>query len=113
MPRALLQPLAATDLSGGANFPYMLRAGGSLSARFPVLPVRVTYVGRTRLGVVLPAVRWAPLGSAQVWEAGAEHGLVGAGYEAIDSLRLEKGYRVWGADITPEESPLAAGLGGG
>ena len=33
------------------------------------------------------------------------------GYRAIDSLRLEKGYRVWGADITPDDTPLEAGLG--
>ncbi len=33
------------------------------------------------------------------------------GYRAIDSLRLEKGYRVWGADITPDETPYEAGLG--
>jgi 4-methylaminobutanoate oxidase (formaldehyde-forming) len=37
--------------------------------------------------------------------------MVAGGYKAIDSLRLEKGYRVWGADITPEDSPFEAGLG--
>jgi len=36
---------------------------------------------------------------------------VAGGYKAIDSLRLEKGYRVWGADITPDDTPLEAGLG--
>jgi 4-methylaminobutanoate oxidase (formaldehyde-forming) len=46
-----------------------------------------------------------------LWEAGRGYGLVAAGYKAIDSLRLEKGYRVWGADITPEETPFEAGLG--
>ena len=46
-----------------------------------------------------------------LWEAGGEHGLVAGGYKAIDSLRLEKGYRVWGADITPEDTPYEAGLG--
>jgi 4-methylaminobutanoate oxidase (formaldehyde-forming) len=45
-----------------------------------------------------------------VWESGREHGLVAGGYKAIDSLRLEKGYRVWGADITPDENPYEAGL---
>ena len=43
--------------------------------------------------------------------AGREHGLVAGGYKAIDSLRLEKGYRVWGADITPDDTPYEAGLG--
>jgi 4-methylaminobutanoate oxidase (formaldehyde-forming) len=46
-----------------------------------------------------------------LWEGGRPHGLVAGGYKAIDSLRLEKGYRVWGADITPEDSPFEAGLG--
>jgi 4-methylaminobutanoate oxidase (formaldehyde-forming) len=45
-----------------------------------------------------------------LWAAGREHGVLAAGYKAIDSLRLEKGYRVWGADITPEDTPLEAGL---
>jgi 4-methylaminobutanoate oxidase (formaldehyde-forming) len=37
--------------------------------------------------------------------------VVAGGYRAIDSLRLEKGYRVWSSDITPEENPYEAGLG--
>ena len=47
----------------------------------------------------------------QLIEAGEPHGLVPAGYRAIDSLRLEKGFRSWGADITPDDSPLEAGVG--
>src|SRR5205085_1234574 len=47
----------------------------------------------------------------ELWAAGREHGLVAGGYRAIDSLRLEKGYRVWGADVTPDETPYEAGLG--
>jgi glycine cleavage system aminomethyltransferase T len=46
-----------------------------------------------------------------LWVAGREHGLVAGGYRAIDSLRLEKGYRVWSSDITPDENPFEAGLG--
>jgi glycine cleavage system aminomethyltransferase T len=46
-----------------------------------------------------------------IWEVGVAHGLVAGGYKAIDSLRLEKGYRLWGADITPDETPYEAGLG--
>ena len=44
-------------------------------------------------------------------EAGKPHGIANAGYRAIESLRLEKGYRAWGADIGPDHSPLVAGLG--
>ena len=46
-----------------------------------------------------------------IWAGGDGQGLVAGGYKAIDSLRLEKGYRVWGADITPEDTPFEAGLG--
>ena len=76
----------------------------------PCLALRVTYVGElgwelycaTEFGLRL----WDVL-----WEAGQRHGLVAGGYKAIDSLRLEKGYRVWGSDITPDETPYEAGLG--
>jgi sarcosine dehydrogenase len=44
-------------------------------------------------------------------EAGGPFGLALAGYRAIESLRLEKGYRAWGADIGPDHTPLEAGLG--
>jgi 4-methylaminobutanoate oxidase (formaldehyde-forming) len=44
-------------------------------------------------------------------QAGKEHGIANAGYRAIESLRLEKGYRAWGSDIGPDYSPLEAGLG--
>ncbi len=106
--REILQPLTTADLSNEA-FPYM-RASEVAIGRVPCLALRVTYVGelgwelycRTEFGLAL----WDTL-----WEAGQEHGLVAGGYKAIDSLRLEKGYRVWGADITPEDTPFEAGLG--
>jgi len=44
-------------------------------------------------------------------EAGRSQGIANAGYRAIETLRLEKGYRAWGADIGPDHSPLMAGLG--
>jgi 4-methylaminobutanoate oxidase (formaldehyde-forming) len=43
--------------------------------------------------------------------AGAAHGIAPAGYRSIETLRLEKGYRAWGADITPNDNPFQAGLG--
>jgi 4-methylaminobutanoate oxidase (formaldehyde-forming) len=46
-----------------------------------------------------------------LWEAGRAFGLVAGGYRAIESLRLEKGYRVWSTDLTPETNPYEAGLG--
>ena len=46
-----------------------------------------------------------------LWDAGRAHGLVAGGYRAIEALRLEKGYRAWSSDITPDETPYEAGLG--
>src|SRR6202022_1123811 len=46
-----------------------------------------------------------------LWEAGQPDGLVAGGYRALDSLRLEKGYRYWSADIGPDYTPYEAGLG--
>ncbi len=65
---------------------------------------------RARLGALLPGrVRPRALGRDLGQRPG--HGLVAGGYKAIDSCRLEKGYRVWGADITPDDTPYEAGLG--
>jgi 4-methylaminobutanoate oxidase (formaldehyde-forming) len=106
--RALLQPLTTTDLANQA-FGYMRALELSIGA-VPCLAVRVTYVGELGWELYCPSEFGGRLWDT-VWVAGAEHGLVAGGYKAIDSLRLEKGYRVWGADITPENSPFAAGLG--
>src|SRR5829696_82723 len=63
----------------------------------PVRALRVTYVGELGWELYCPTEFGTALWRT-VWSAGAEHGLVAGGYRAIDSLRLEKGYRVWGAD---------------
>jgi 4-methylaminobutanoate oxidase (formaldehyde-forming) len=76
----------------------------------PVRALRVTYTGELGWELYCPAEFGAALWRT-LWEAGRVAGLVAGGYRAIDSLRLEKGYRVWGADITPDETPLQAGLG--
>ena len=75
----------------------------------PVRALRVTFVGELGWELYCPTEYGAGLWRA-LWEAGRPHGLVAGGYRAIDSLRLEKGYRVWAADITPDETPLEAGL---
>jgi 4-methylaminobutanoate oxidase (formaldehyde-forming) len=76
----------------------------------PCLALRVTYVGELGWELYCPMEYGLRLWDT-VWEAGRELGLVAGGYKAIDSLRLEKGYRVWGSDVTPEETPFEAGLG--
>ncbi len=106
--RDILAPLTQDDLSNDA-FPYLTGRAITLG-RIPVLALRVTYVGE--LGWELYA--HTEFGAA-LWDtlmaAGQAHGLTPAGYRAIDALRLEKGYRVWSSDITPDETPFEAGLG--
>ena len=76
----------------------------------PVRALRVTYVGELGWELYCPTEYGLGLWRA-LWEAGQPHGIVAGGYRAIDSLRLEKGYRVWGADITPDETPYEGGVG--
>jgi 4-methylaminobutanoate oxidase (formaldehyde-forming) len=70
----------------------------------------VTFVGELGFELYCPAEYGAGLWSV-LWEAGRPHDLIAGGYRAIDSMRLEKGYRVWAADITPDETPYEGGLG--
>jgi glycine cleavage system aminomethyltransferase T/glycine/D-amino acid oxidase-like deaminating enzyme len=107
MARDVLQPLATADLSNEA-FPYMSALELAVGT-VPCLALRVTYVGELGWELYCPAEYGLALWDA-LWDAGRAHRLVAGGYKAIDSLRLEKGYRVWGADITPEDTPFEAGL---
>ena len=76
----------------------------------PVNAMRVTYVGELGWELHLP-VEYAATVYTALHEAGAKHGLMNAGYRAIETLRLEKGYRAWGSDIGPDHTPDEAGLG--
>jgi glycine cleavage system T protein len=106
--RDIVQPLTKDDLSNEA-FPYLAARQITLGD-VPALALRVTYVGELGWELYAPAEYGRALWRS-LWAAGREHGLVAAGYRAIDALRLEKGYRVWSSDITPEETPYEAGLG--
>ena len=105
--RDILQPLSTADLSNDA-FRYM-RAREIDVGPVPCLALRVTYVGELGWELYCPMEFGLRLWDT-IWDAGRDHGLVAGGYKAIDSCRLEKGYRVWGADITPEDNPYEAGL---
>jgi 4-methylaminobutanoate oxidase (formaldehyde-forming) len=106
--REIVGSLTDDDLSNDA-FPYMTARQISVGA-VPVLALRVTYVGELGWELYCPTEFGLSLWDA-LWQAGQTHGLRAAGYRAIDSLRLEKGYRVWSSDITPEDTPYQAGLG--
>ena len=78
-------------------------------ANCPVLALRVTYVGELGWELHMPTDVAVTVYDA-LMAAGAEYGLANAGYRAIETLRLEKGYRAWGADIGPDHTPVEAGL---
>jgi glycine cleavage system T protein len=106
--REVLQPLTPQDL-GSEAFPYMTLRETTVG-NVPVRMLRVTYVGELGWEIYCPSEYGLGLWRA-LWEAGQPHGMLAGGYRAIDSLRLEKGYRVWGADITPDETPYEGGVG--
>jgi len=100
--RDILSHVTSDDVSNAA-FPYMTWREITING-VRVRALRVTYVGELGWEIyVAPdqALRvWDSL-----WEVGRPFGLLPVGYRAVDSLRLEKGYRYWSADITPEYSP--------
>ena len=106
--RDLLTPLTATRLTNDA-FAYLTAQSLTIGS-VPAIALRVTYVGELGWELYCPTEYGTALWDT-LWEAGAAHGLRAGGYRAIDALRVEKGYRVWSADITPEDNPYEAGLG--
>jgi len=106
--REVLAPLTPQDL-GNSAFPYMSLRETTVGD-VPVRMLRVTYVGELGWEIYCPTEYGLGLWRA-LWAAGQPHGMLAGGYRAIDSLRLEKGYRVWGADITADETPEEGGVG--
>jgi 4-methylaminobutanoate oxidase (formaldehyde-forming) len=102
--RTVLQALVPDDLSSAA-FPFGTARPISV-AGCPVLALRVTYVGELGWELHMPTEV-----AVTVYEAIMATGQVtNAGYRAIETLRLEKGYRAWGSDIGPDHTPVEAGL---
>ncbi|MGE5260511.1 MAG: GcvT family protein [Actinomycetota bacterium] len=106
--RDVLQALTDYDMSN-AGFPFG-RVKQITLANAPMRALRVTYVGELGWELHIP-VEFALRVYDAMMEEGQKHGIANAGYRAIESLRLEKGYRAWGADIGPDHSALVAGLG--
>lgn len=105
--RDVLQAVTESDVSNAA-FPYFSARQLHVGV-IPVLAVRVSYVGELGWELYCPTEYGLGLWDA-LWGAGQPHGIIAAGGGAFDSLRLEKGYRLWGADIHTEYNPLEAGL---
>jgi len=106
--REVLQAVAEADVSN-AGFPFGT-CREIMIAGAPVRALRVTYVGELGWELHVPVEATAAVYDV-LMAAGKAHGIANAGYRAIESLRLEKGYRAWGSDIGPDHTPLEAGLG--
>ena len=106
--RDILAKVTRADVSNEA-FPFGTTQVIGI-AGCPVRALRVTYVGELGWELHVP-VEYATAVYAALHEAGAPMGLVNAGYRSIETLRLEKGYRAWAADIGPDHTPDEAGLG--
>lgn len=106
--RTILESCTSDDVSH-ASFPFsQVRTIGI--AGCPVLALRITYVGELGWELHL-STEYALTVYEALHKAGKAHGLRNAGYRAIETLRLEKGYRAWSSDIGPDHTPDEAGLG--
>jgi sarcosine dehydrogenase len=106
--RTILRLLTSDDV-GNEAFPFATFRTIDVAGR-RVRALRVTYVGELGWELHVP-IEDAVIVYDALMAAGGAHGLVNAGYRAIESCRLEKGYRAWGSDIGPDHTPIEAGLG--
>jgi len=105
--RSFLQSVTDADLADAAfSFGSVKQIDVGYAT---VTALRMTYVGELGWELYVPT-EFAGHVYETLTTAGAAHDLKHAGYHALDSLRLEKGYRHWGHDITDEDTPLQAGL---
>ncbi|MGO9038478.1 MAG: GcvT family protein [Steroidobacteraceae bacterium] len=106
--RELLQSMTPDDMSDGA-FPFatsrVIELGYAL-----VRASRITFVGELGWELYVPTEFMQGVYD-ELAAAGVRHGMVHAGYHALNSLRIEKAYRHWGHDITDEDTPWEGGLG--
>ena len=106
--RNVLEKVTDDDVSNGslpfATFKHIKIAGHEVRAQ------RIGYVGELGWELHMAKSHMLPVYQALAG-AGKEFGITNVGYRAIDSLRMEKGYLYWSADITPDYNPYEAGLG--
>ena len=106
--RDLVASISGDDFTNdGLRF---FRAKKATIGGVPVTAMRLSYVGELGWEIYTTADNGQRLWDA-LWQAGQPHGVVAAGRTAFNALRLEKGYRSWGADMTTEHDPYEAGVG--
>ncbi|GLZ32326.1 sarcosine dehydrogenase [Lentzea sp. NBRC 105346] len=102
--RDLISPVSTLDTSKG-----YFTAQEAYVGNVPVTALRLSYVGELGWELYTSSDMGLKLWDT-LWAAGQEHGVIAAGRGAFNSLRLEKGYRSWGVDMTTEHSPEEAGV---
>ena len=107
--RDILQATTDDDCSN-AGFPYLTVREIEVGLATGVRAARVGYVGELGWELHVPT-EYAAHVYERLMQTGADLGLIDAGYRAIESLRLEKGYVYWSTDVTPDTNPYEAGLG--
>ena len=106
--REVLSTVTPDDFSNTALRYFRVKKANI--AGVPVVAMRLSYVGELGWEIYTTADRGQHLWDA-LWKAGKSHGVIAAGRIAFNALRLEKGYRAWGADMTTEHDPYEAGVG--
>ena len=106
--RKILSKVTETDLHN-ENFPFYTCQWIEIGP-VPVLAVRISYAGELGWELHMPFDQGLRVWDS-IWDAGKGLELISAGMTAFDSLRLEKGYRLWGRDIDTERNAYEAGLG--
>ena len=107
--RALLERVVDADVSNNAL--AYARCKKVIVGAARALIVRLSYSGELGFELHVPS-EFAAHVYQILWDAGSELGVANVGYRALNSLRLEKGYIAWAADISPDYTPFHAGLGG-
>lgn len=105
--RDVIKTISTDDFSNRA-FPYFSVKNATING-IPVTALRKSYVGELGWEIQTSAEYGSRLWDI-IWQAGKVHGLVAAGRAAFNALRLEKGYRTYGADMNSEHNPYEAGV---
>eukprot|EP00794_Sanderia_malayensis_P015715 gene15715-17300_t len=106
--RQLLEELSGASLSN-EDFPFSTHQALTIAGH-EVRALRLTFVGELGWELHIPKDSCVPV-YQEIMKCGSQYGIADAGYRAIDSLSIEKGYRHWHADIRDDDTPLEAGLG--
>jgi glycine cleavage system T protein len=109
-PRAREVAVAVSDDDWSSQALPYFSAGAMTIGYVPVLASRLSYVGELGWELYTPTEYGLALWDT-LWRAGERFGIVAAGGGAFETLRLEKGYRLWGAELHTEYNPYEAGLG--